>query len=236
MNDINNLVYKMLTENTGTNFLDSGGDNGRHWQRNQLKSIDDFENESQISYELSDGDELELNDIYPSVSLYHYMTMALELDEITNDFNGQFNVMADYESDWNFISKDAENWLVDNEFELHGDKENTYNYDNYFSQDVVYTVLKRGDNYYYLVSIHNGADARGGYTDAKLFKLRNNIEFVFSYLNITGTVNEVPVTNQYHGFSLSVDNDCEIDGATSELDTENFRFNQNANIQLDYWL
>ena len=30
-------IFEMLTENTGKHFLDSGGDNGRHWQRNQKK-------------------------------------------------------------------------------------------------------------------------------------------------------------------------------------------------------
>ena len=39
------LIYEMLTESTGKHFLDSGGDNSRHWQRNQKKSINDFINE-----------------------------------------------------------------------------------------------------------------------------------------------------------------------------------------------
>jgi len=26
------VIYKMLTENTGKHFLDSGGEYGRHWQ------------------------------------------------------------------------------------------------------------------------------------------------------------------------------------------------------------
>ena len=32
-------IYKMLTENTGVAMCDSGGDDGRHWQRNQKKII-----------------------------------------------------------------------------------------------------------------------------------------------------------------------------------------------------
>ena len=35
------LIYKMLTENTGIHFLDSGFSNGRMWQRNQKKTIQD---------------------------------------------------------------------------------------------------------------------------------------------------------------------------------------------------
>ena len=42
--DIKKTIYKMLTENTGTHFLDSGGGNGRNWQRNQIKTIKDFQN------------------------------------------------------------------------------------------------------------------------------------------------------------------------------------------------
>ena len=39
---IEQTIYNMLTENTGTHMLDSGGGSGRHWQRNQKKSIEDF--------------------------------------------------------------------------------------------------------------------------------------------------------------------------------------------------
>ena len=38
------LIYKMLTENTGVHMLDSGGAYGRNWERNQVKTIEDFEN------------------------------------------------------------------------------------------------------------------------------------------------------------------------------------------------
>ena len=32
---IEQTIYNMLMENTGTHMLDSGGGSGRHWQRNQ---------------------------------------------------------------------------------------------------------------------------------------------------------------------------------------------------------
>ena len=38
-------IYAMLTENTGAHMLDSGSAYGRHWQRNQSKTIQDFDNE-----------------------------------------------------------------------------------------------------------------------------------------------------------------------------------------------
>ena len=42
------VIYNMLTESTGTYFLDSGGEDGRHWQRNQ-KDLNISENEEYIS-------------------------------------------------------------------------------------------------------------------------------------------------------------------------------------------
>ena len=44
----------MLMENTGTHFLDSGGANGRMWQRNQAKTIEDFDNELEATIEKSE--------------------------------------------------------------------------------------------------------------------------------------------------------------------------------------
>ena len=46
-----NIIYKMLVENTGVHMCDSGGEDGRHWQRNQKKKLKDFKNEIDISYD-----------------------------------------------------------------------------------------------------------------------------------------------------------------------------------------
>ena len=45
MNQTKQIIYEMLTEPTGTHMLDSGGDDDRHWQRNQKMSLEDFEKE-----------------------------------------------------------------------------------------------------------------------------------------------------------------------------------------------
>ena len=36
------IIFEMLTASTGSHFLDSGGSGGRHWERNQKKSFDEF--------------------------------------------------------------------------------------------------------------------------------------------------------------------------------------------------
>ena len=42
------IIYQMLIENTGIHMCDSGGKDGRGWQRNQKKSLKDFKNEPVI--------------------------------------------------------------------------------------------------------------------------------------------------------------------------------------------
>ena len=49
--ETNKLVYEMLTENTGSHMGDSGGAYGRHWERNQKRTIEDFSNEEEENIE-----------------------------------------------------------------------------------------------------------------------------------------------------------------------------------------
>ncbi len=58
------VIYKMLTENTGIHMCDSGGKDGRMWQRNQKKSFNDFNNEPEITKD----DDLIYN------SLFHHLS------------------------------------------------------------------------------------------------------------------------------------------------------------------
>ena len=81
--NIKELVYSMLTENTGTHFLDSGGTDGRMWQRNANKCLQDFEDEQEESYQYS----ADSNEIFRTVSVYHYLTNDLQIDNICFEFN-----------------------------------------------------------------------------------------------------------------------------------------------------
>ena len=198
----------MLTESTGTNFLDSGGDDGRHWQRNQKRSISDFENEPIVTHHISDYDfneagECTSDKIDLTISLYHYMSQVLDIDEVCEAFNRKFKTMTDFESDWNYISTKAEDFLRVRGLTPKFDnvKFNTYNYDNSYSQDVLYTPL---ENDYILISIHNGADVRGGYTDAKLFKTSGADMYPFNGTDlITGFIGDRAIDNAYNYVTLS---------------------------------
>ena len=163
------LVYEMLTENTGKHFLDSGGTDGRMWQRNQKKTIEDFENEEEELYQL----DAKYKEIYRTVSVFHYLTNNLEIDDICEEFNRIQEESNNWDADGDVygVSKEAYTMLMS-----HTDVDiqrtwNTYNGESDLSQILQGANLTIDDEEYILIQIHNGADARGGYTDAKLFKM-----------------------------------------------------------------
>ena len=170
--NVNELVYSMLTENTGTHFLDSGGTNGRMWQRNGNKCLQDFEDEQPESYQYDP----KYNEIFRTVSVYHYLTHNLEINDICFEFNALNTEPKDWEADTNTdvsiygVSVAAWEYLTEfNEVEVQRSW-NTYNGDSDLSQILQGANLTINEEEYILIQIHGGADARGGYTDAKLFK------------------------------------------------------------------
>ena len=159
------LIYEMLTENTGSHMLDSGMGSNRHWQKNQGKSIEDFENEPEETITFDP----KYKELYRRVSVYHYLS-ELTQDEICRDFNAM-NTSSDWEGEYHGTSREAADFIDSLEdFEYVNDW-NTYNGDSDLSQVLQGTTFKNSeDEYYFLIQIHGGADVRGGYTDAKLFK------------------------------------------------------------------
>jgi hypothetical protein len=163
------LIYKMLTENTGAHMLDSGGVYGRNWERNQVKTIEDFENEPEELYTYSKR----WNELSRTVSVYHYLSQ-LQTDKVCDKFNAM--PCEDWDAEHVYgVSKAQWEWL--NEFfpELEVTATfNTYNWDSDLSQILQGSWIEGyrvgvGLERYLLLQIHGGCDARGGYTDAKLF-------------------------------------------------------------------
>jgi len=183
MNEVQKLVYGMLTENTGKAMGDSGFAEGRGWQRNQKKTIEDFNNEEEEVYEF----DWERGDIMRTVSVFHYLTNNLELDDLCDEFNE----IQEESDDWN---AECESYGVSrlafdhiNSFEedvVENRVWNTYNGDSDLSQILQGSNLTINDEEYILIQIHNGADARGGYTDAKLFKFGDHCDgIIHEYLS-----------------------------------------------------
>ena len=158
----------MLQQNTGEALCDSGGVYGRHWERNAKRTQKDFENEPVVSGNKEDGE---------TISVYHYLTeeAGLSLDDLCDEYN---NLKCDaFDSDIYGVSKKQKKWLDKKGFKVVNDF-NSYNDECYLSQVIQGTYITDRDNddaNYVLLQIHQGCDVRGGYTDAKLFKLGNGL-------------------------------------------------------------
>ena len=173
-------IYSMLIEGTGTQGMDSGGDSGRHWQANQERTCRDFARDP--VYRIYD---LDTEYPYCEKSVYHHLVDSLEyLDQANQDLAAW--VAADpYHWDKNPDGRclssmnDVEHYMGLH----HGVKRypgnildarvgNTYNGECDLTQTLQYVYL--GDTYdcdIIALSIHNGADVRGGYTNYKIFRI-----------------------------------------------------------------
>lgn len=163
------LIYLMLIENTGTNILDSGGTNGRNWQRNQGKTLEDFENSPSAYLEVYQYNSGEY-DLIPAISLYHHLKHCLELNEVCNKFNSIPVNNWDSEEFYG-VSSEGEEYLNSLEYSCKGDGFNTYNWNSILAQVIRGNIIEIDSELYALIQIHGGCDIRVGYTDAKLFKL-----------------------------------------------------------------
>lgn len=168
------LLFEMLTENTGIAMMDSGGENGRMWQRNQKKTVEDFLNEPYATFEEVGGNEVDGWDISPTISVFHNLSEQLELDAICNTFNSKkgdwidsiymYGINNHQDKMITKFLKEGANW--------DGEAWNTYNYNSPLSQILQGRTLEWGNEKYVILQIHGGADVRGGYTNARMFKLR----------------------------------------------------------------
>ena len=164
-------VYEMLVECTSVALCDSGGVYGRNWEQNQGKTLADFENEPEIKLEFWEG----IAESY-TISVFHYLTKQLEIDGICEEFNSLPVENWDAE-DYCGVSAEGAKLLDKYNVEI-GGTFNSYNGDSSLSQVIQGTYVKIADNAYVVLQIHGGCDVRGEYTDAKLFRIDNDYDYV----------------------------------------------------------
>ena len=174
------LIYSMLTENTGSHFLDSGGANNRGWQKNGKKSIQDFKNEAPVSYYMETGSNY--NCIERTVSVFHYLQTVYELDSICDKFNRINKNCNNWDSEIYGVSDKGQKYLFNLGVKIVCSW-NTYNGDSDLGQVLQGTDVEINGEIYNIIQIHNGADVRGGYTDAKLFKFNEYGDFISEYMS-----------------------------------------------------
>lgn len=170
------LVVDMLKENTGTHFLDSGGAYGRNWQRNQGATVEAYEGGPSAKLELWRRSDEDFTDVefMPTISVYHWLVGSLGLDDVCDAYN--VLPCEDWDSEAAYgVSAEQEKWLRKHGFKF-GRTVNTYNHESTLSQVLQWTEIYTDDataEYpnYVLMQIHGGCDVRGGYTDAKLFRI-----------------------------------------------------------------
>jgi len=175
------VIYSMLTEPTGTHFLDSGGDSGRHWQANQERTCRDFALDP--VYRIYD---LDTEYPYCRKSVYQHLVDSLEyLDQANKDLAawvGADPYHWDKNPDGRCLSStnDVMDYMSlyhgfgdgDNGKNLDARYINTYNGECDLTQNLQCVYL--GDTYdcdIIALSIHNGADLRGGYTNYRIFRI-----------------------------------------------------------------
>ena len=169
MNQTEQQIYNMLTESTGTHFLDSGGGSGRHWQRNIKKSLNEFRNEKIFTYEPDDIYSIEK-------SVFHHLNETTQYNMTLTKRLNNFLKINNYDS-----VLDSVDMFLKNQYQGETTRIiNTYNDDCILSQTLQFITV--GDTYKYDVialSIHNGADVRGGYTDYKIFNIDTDTFFMW---------------------------------------------------------
>ena len=86
-----------------------------------------------------------------------------ELNEDAKDWDCEADVYGVSAAAWDYLENCAYNIEIVRTF-------NTYNGDSDLSQILQGSYLKLNEEDYILLQIHGGCDARGGYTNARLFK------------------------------------------------------------------
>lgn len=163
MKTAKDYILEQLTENTGTHFLDSGGENGRAWQQNKGK---DLEAEPEYTVETYEDETIIM------VSTFHYLNERLETDDFTEMVN---DIIEENDLHWvHEVAEELENmgYEVDESNTV-----NTYNHSAPLTQDILYIPFEHNGERYVLLQTHNGADIRGGYSQTKAYKLNEYVEY-----------------------------------------------------------
>lgn len=173
MSKLKDTILAMLTENTGKGICDSGGAYGRHWQRNQGLTVEDFDARPEAYLTVSrwtDKEGEETFEIWPRVELFHYLEQTLDLDKACLEFNAL--PVEDWDGEFYGVSKLGQEWLDDRATHKEGGF-NSYNGESNLTQVIQGERFDLDGYDYFLLQIHGGCDVRGGYTDAKLFRLES---------------------------------------------------------------
>jgi hypothetical protein len=180
---MSSVIAKMLTESTGSHFLDSGSAYGRHWQRNQGRK---FKAEPAATVDFKYGIDVTLN-------VYHWLADRLTLSKSMDQKFRRFCAKPEHADESYFALVGL--WLEhlskgeNKPRGLYGEGApmtvNTYNGEDLLSQTIQYTYFVLDFQAYVVMSIHNGCDVRGGYTRPRVFEVSGEETSIFDNARAT---------------------------------------------------
>lgn len=151
------VLADMLTENTGSHMLDSGGAYGRNWERNQGLTAQAF----------MEAPEVQVSQWGISLDLFHYLRQRLEfMPDIQQVFDDFAELPENKDTHWYGLMGEwrelyPTDWLGGF---------NSYNGECLLSQTIQGEYFDYEGETYLMLQIHGGCDVRGGYTAPKIFR------------------------------------------------------------------
>lgn len=215
------LITRLLRQDTGRHFLDSGGAYGRHHERNAVLT----------DAELVDWDfRLVVRPTHFEVSrnVANYLYEGFDFDrEHTNRLMAFSRSTKFKQEDWTDCLK-AYLESVDGCF-LSGKSGNTCNYQTLLTQSVHYVGIDLPDRCgdYYAVRVHQGCDLRGGYGE---FVIAEATDEMFSFSNATMYCKNRHYLTTDDAYRWYLDGDC---SSASTFTDDNLKIASNAH---SWWL
>lgn len=192
MDKTKEIIECMLKENTGKHLLDSGNYYGRHWEKN-----------SNIDFEKTPRTNVNWKYKEFTISLYHFLVDNVRYEEKFDQVFQKFsNLEINSSKNWfeivdSFIPYLKSKGLnIETEYNCY-----TYNEENRLSQDIVFTTFRYNLETYVILMIHNGCDARGGFTNPRIFSVYDSR--FYDYNNVVLYCKECSI-----GFDVNSDVVC----------------------------
>jgi len=165
---IERAISNMLKENTGVHMLDSGGNYGRHFERN--KNID-FNKINKIEVELNEYDgQLE---VILTKNVYWYLIENLKITDLSEKLNKMFKGGCNKDTGYLTEMEDFIELVNQNTKMYSNQVYNTSNGEDFLSQTLQYGLFEVDKRTFIILQIHGGCDIRGGYTKPRVFELED---------------------------------------------------------------
>lgn len=190
-------LHQMLIENTGVNYLDSGGYNNRSWQKN--REIKDFRDTPVMTVDIYK------DEILFSKSVFHYLRDQIEYTKESAKMTTDMTRYGKKNDVWGLCL--AEDY-VEKVLKVPFWTFNTYNGESLLEQVLQAVTFSQNDKNYIALQIHGGCDVRGGYTEPVVFEMPD--EYLYPDTDVMGSCKCGSVQSDdagYHWYESGIEPD-----------------------------